>query len=447
MSGGDTLLIQAGTYTECIAWNEGFPWRNGSSPSNQTRYARYQNDTVIIRPGGGGFQVLGTFQHQYIDIDGLSIDATGRTHGIAVKFEDSIGMRLANCDLNGGANSNSSFQNGQDTFASIVGGSNHTIMNNTFHHGFYYGMYFNPRDSLVEGNIFRDNGGYGLHHDLESASTVNNNIIRNNIFTNNGFRTQIPDLPFIQQAAVTIARGDNAQFYNNVIYSNWGGIQVDYAVNNTQFYHNTIYNNQSYPCMNIGSGGFTVPANTIIRNNICYQNGSDIVNEGAGTVQSNNLLTDPLLVNAGSGDFHLLPNSPAINAGVSLFQVPTDFEGTPRPQGGAYDIGADEYGAGVGSSPTPTPLPSGASCSRYAYGSFIPPGFAVPWDVTSPSTILVSAECAPPTILLKVGNRATTKTLYVYKTAYTAPSGASSWTPVDLIGGPLIILPENQTSG
>ena len=34
--------------------------------------------------------------------------------------------------------------------------------------------------------------------------------------------------------------------------------------------------------------------------------------------------------------------SPAINAGVTLSTVTTDFDGVSRPQGGVYDIGAYE---------------------------------------------------------------------------------------------------------
>jgi hypothetical protein len=39
----------------------------------------------------------------------------------------------------------------------------------------------------------------------------------------------------------------------------------------------------------------------------------------------------------------LLLGSPAIDVGQTLVDVTTDLEGTPRPQGNAYDIGAYEY--------------------------------------------------------------------------------------------------------
>jgi hypothetical protein len=47
---------------------------------------------------------------------------------------------------------------------------------------------------------------------------------------------------------------------------------------------------------------------------------------------------------AGSGDWHLQPNSPAIDAGTSLISYfTTDLDGVPRPQGSAWDMGAYEW--------------------------------------------------------------------------------------------------------
>jgi len=43
------------------------------------------------------------------------------------------------------------------------------------------------------------------------------------------------------------------------------------------------------------------------------------------------------------GDYHLLPESPAIDAGVSEGAPATDIEGTPRPCGNGVDSGAFEY--------------------------------------------------------------------------------------------------------
>jgi hypothetical protein len=56
-----------------------------------------------------------------------------------------------------------------------------------------------------------------------------------------------------------------------------------------------------------------------------------------------NLNQDPRFV--GGSDYHLLRDSPCIDSGVEA-GVSEDVDGDPRPQGGGYDIGADEYPSG-----------------------------------------------------------------------------------------------------
>jgi hypothetical protein len=50
-----------------------------------------------------------------------------------------------------------------------------------------------------------------------------------------------------------------------------------------------------------------------------------------------------MFVNPAARDFHLQPGSPAIDAGVSIAVVTRDHDGTRRPQGLSYDIGAFEF--------------------------------------------------------------------------------------------------------
>ncbi len=52
---------------------------------------------------------------------------------------------------------------------------------------------------------------------------------------------------------------------------------------------------------------------------------------------------NPLLVDPENSDFHLSPSSPCIDAGDPSNFPPTDFEGDPRPNGPAPDIGADDF--------------------------------------------------------------------------------------------------------
>ncbi len=65
-----------------------------------------------------------------------------------------------------------------------------------------------------------------------------------------------------------------------------------------------------------------------------------------------NISRNPRFVDPENGDFHLLPNSPCIDAGRLVEEVTGDFEGTPRPydayagtrgDGSDYDMGAFEF--------------------------------------------------------------------------------------------------------
>jgi hypothetical protein len=61
---------------------------------------------------------------------------------------------------------------------------------------------------------------------------------------------------------------------------------------------------------------------------------------------ANNITNAPQFVNWTNGDFHLLPTSPCVNAGVNAYiSQSTDLDGNPRIVGGRVDLGAYEYQA------------------------------------------------------------------------------------------------------
>jgi hypothetical protein len=75
-------------------------------------------------------------------------------------------------------------------------------------------------------------------------------------------------------------------------------------------------------------------------------NNGNNVDIGSENTEDHNLIgVDPKFIDASNGDFHLQSDSPAINAGVPT--IIKDIEGTSRPQGPSYDIGAYEYFSGV----------------------------------------------------------------------------------------------------
>jgi hypothetical protein len=92
------------------------------------------------------------------------------------------------------------------------------------------------------------------------------------------------------------------------------------------------------------------PATCAIDHNIVYGHGVSMTNREISdicSVGSNLLGTDPLFVNVATApyDFHLQPGSPAIQTGAFVIKVKTDFDGWPRPDDSAFDVGAYQFTA------------------------------------------------------------------------------------------------------
>jgi parallel beta-helix repeat protein len=207
-----------------------------------------------------------------------------------------------------------------------------------------HGVYVHSTDNVIEHGVWEYNNDRGIQ--LRAGSlTVHRNIVRFNTVRFNG------------GSGIVVASGHDNLVYNNILYRNGtsgsgDGISVTTsggAPSRTKIYNNTIWNNKSYPIeIKIGS------TETEIKNNIFWQNGNaNVSNNGNGTVQSNNLASDPKFIDAAKLNFRLLSGSPAIDKGAQISIVTTDFDGVLRPHGASYDIGAFEYGssAGVPTSP------------------------------------------------------------------------------------------------
>jgi hypothetical protein len=143
-----------------------------------------------------------------------------------------------------------------------------------------------------------------------------------------------------------------AQVYNNTCYDygsaggdTAGGLQfVQDGSLNVDFTNNILcsLSGESYI-----SGSSTTSAISG-SNNLFFGNGS------GPSYLSANVNSDPNFVSAASGDFRLLPGSPAIAAGVAVASVSTDQRGVARPLASAYDLGALEFVTDGAPPPPPT---------------------------------------------------------------------------------------------
>jgi parallel beta-helix repeat protein len=342
---GDTLYVRAGVYDEYIPKTT----PSGTSWSNTVRIAAYPGETVWLAPASAWYVVDMTLTQHYIEFDGINMDGGSAYEGIVrVSEEDAHHIRVKNAELRGNPN--------YHTIAVMLanGGGNefinvrlHRVTGSDASHGFYIAS----SDNLIDNCEIYDVPGAGVHIYTGDGLATDRNTIRNSVIHD------ISSSGGPRAWGVIIANGSDNAVYNNVIYGigpgGYGnaGINV-YAGSGAKIYNNTVY----------GSAGSGIYVNsghqTRVMNNILFGNAwGDFVDYGSETNASNNLTSDPRFVNAAARDFSLRSDSPAINRGVYLYEVPTDRLGAPRPTGSAFDVGAYEFG-GQPTAPQPPQTPT-----------------------------------------------------------------------------------------
>jgi len=350
LSSGDTLYLRQGSY---VGGFGGSIVSGGGSWASATKIASYPGETATLTGPGGTAKVFLFSSNSYVILDGLVLD--GGWDGL--KIETSAHhIRFINGEIKNSAN--------QGVLTGGPGG-NEFINCNIHHNGgggplgstFEHAMYItDDGNGLIENCDIHDNTfGYGLHFFGGARTafyTIRNNRIRNNQF------------------GVLLGDVADSLFNNNIVTGNGNGIKVKNFRN--KIYSNTVYGNDGYPGIwvdgkghdianNIvfqnssgyGAGGIFVdsganPGHTI-RNNLSSGNGSNFADPTNKATLSNNLIGDqfdPLFVNAAAGDFHIQSGSQAVDVGITLTEVTTDYDGISRPQGTGYDMGAHEFQGG-----------------------------------------------------------------------------------------------------
>jgi parallel beta-helix repeat protein len=302
-----------------------------------------------------GFINIASPSLSYIIVSGLSIDANNYEQGFTIQG-GAHHVRLQNCEVKNTYMQGIAISWGNNGLSSDY----NEILNCTIHHiasyggdgfpnqpfgwGRGHGIYVTTSNNTIRGNTFYDIGEFSIHQWNAPPKFASNNIIEGNLITRSGHNTT--RYGRICCGGITVHSGNGTIVRNNIVYGNEvDGIGIGATCTNCKVYNNTTYNN---PGNNIKSpdGGSGIE----IRNNIAYPKGISL---GLGSVSTNNLTSNPNFVNAADNDFRLLSSSPAIDAGMALSIVATDFWNKPRPAGATHDIGAHEFGAVNGSAPSP----------------------------------------------------------------------------------------------
>lgn len=311
---GDTVLVASGTYVENIS---------------------FLGKAIIVRSEGGPTVTV-------IDGNNLGTVVTFESGEAAMSVLEGFTLR----------NGNASFGAGM-----TMSGSSPTIVGNIFDTntqgagGFGAGIGGNSASPIVERNIFMNNScdNQFLSGVVSFVNTSSPRVV-NNIFVNNPCR----------EINMTLPEGNSPQFSNNTIVGNRVGVRVDGRVNTTlQLYRNNIIvGNEIGLEVDFGSEA----NNPTRKNNLVFNNVTNFVGISDQTGINGNISAEPLFLDLANSDFHLHPDSPAIDTGDNTEPgLPEkDFDGDPRITDGdgdglaVVDMGVYEFTTSISAIPFAT---------------------------------------------------------------------------------------------
>jgi parallel beta-helix repeat protein len=379
MVAGDTVYIKVGTYSERVV-----PQNSGSA-GNFIAYTANPGETAVIDGAGVDvpewaalFDLTG---RAYIRVSGLRIlNSVSNPHNPGILADGSDHIVIENNYVYNTNDSGIGVWSSHDVTVArneveracramwneciSVGGSDTVeVRSNLVHDSEKEGICIKDGSSNVKahGNEVFHTAAVGFYvdaqddytHDIEVYGNVSHDGVEN------GFAL----------ASEVGGLLENVKVYNNTAYANgWTGLQVTacciatHPMSDIWIVNNTFYDNGRGEW----GGGIYLEnpqaQGVVIRNNLLSRNLTFqlAVDPMAGFTADHNLIDgfrggegeitgdacvegDPQFVDAAGADFHILETSPAVDQGSAMAAPVMDFDGTPRPQGSGFDIGAFEY--------------------------------------------------------------------------------------------------------
>ncbi len=239
----------------------------------------------------------------------------------------------------------------------------------------------------LQQNVNEGSSSYDLHiHDNVIHDTQCDGIVMTTIDPSKGSVELYNNI--IYNAGTGPANAENTGVWNCMTIEGYDPNGYGPGAGTVEVYNNTLYDcgNWTNPPYGESEGSLlwynagNASKSLRLRNNVIYASsvspycddlvcsgitGSNNIFYGHGAPPANSSLTDSLNVDPrlanlslANPDFHLQPGSPAIDAGVTISGLATDFDGIPRPQGSAFDIGAYQFVTGSSATMTLSAAPT-----------------------------------------------------------------------------------------
>jgi hypothetical protein len=202
-------------------------------------------------------------------------------------------------------------------------------------------------DALVSGNIIFDNGTHGgsaINMDGVQNSRIDNNLIYNNhasgisLYQINGGGPSTGNIVVNN----TVHQAGDGRWALNIRDGSTGNTALNNIFITEHLYRGSVSVDSD------SLAGFVSDYN-VLTPRFTTDGGDSVLDfdewKSLTGNETHSLVANAaqLFLGAGSGDYHLLSNSPAVDKGTSVQAPHADFEGHLRPAGAAFDIGADEF--------------------------------------------------------------------------------------------------------
>jgi hypothetical protein len=286
---GQTGCLRAGTYGSTTTWTDLSASGTADAPVTLTAYP---NETATV---AGAVAISGS----YVTVTGLKIDGSNSFYSGSLC---SPGRSLASPDIEG----TNDILDHNEIYQSTIKGNGIGI-------GFRNGA--SGDNTIIRYNKIHDVGSCQDYDHLIYAGHGNNIQIYGNWMWNDphGWGVQLYSSP------------TNARVYDNVIDGAGAGVTISdngsMTATGNRVYENIIINQVGVPAPGnitgacIGGSGPVVGSNNSFTNNDCFNNPGGVGGQ-LNVLVSNNITSDPQLINAAAHDYRLSSSSPLASWGV-----------------------------------------------------------------------------------------------------------------------------------